>query len=174
MIKSNGGSGYLRNVLLQNFLARGTAYGLDVDQFWSGTTTASGDGVTLTNITFQVRLTISTFKARIVDSLFLQDWDGAVVDGVQRPPIQFLCDGDTPCSEMILDNVNLWSATDEAVNKCESAFGEGSCLHSDSDAIASYAITTASVTEPPGYTTPPTLSGDLSGGFATDSSIPIP
>lgn len=54
MIKSNGGSGYLRNVLLQNFIARGTAYGLDVDQFWSGQTTAAGNGVTLTNITFQV------------------------------------------------------------------------------------------------------------------------
>lgn len=54
MIKSNGGSGYLRNVLLENFIARGTAYGLDVDQFWSGQTAAAGDGVTLTNVTFQV------------------------------------------------------------------------------------------------------------------------
>lgn len=33
MIKSWGGDGYLRNVLLQNFIARGTAYGLDVNQY---------------------------------------------------------------------------------------------------------------------------------------------
>lgn len=103
-----------------------------------------------------------------------QDWDGAVVNGVQRPPIQFLCDGDTPCSDMTLDNVNLWSETDEAVNKCESAFGVGSCLHSDSDTVESYVITTTSISEPAGYTVPPTLSGDLSAGFATDASIPIP
>lgn len=75
---------------------------------------------------------------------------------------------------MILNDVNLWSATGEATNKCESAFGEGSCLDSDSDAVSSYAITTTSISEPPGYTVPPTLSGDLSQGFATDSSIPIP
>ncbi|THH06186.1 hypothetical protein EW145_g4260 [Phellinidium pouzarii] len=153
MIKSNGGSGYLKNVLLQNFIARGTAYGLDVDQFWSGTSTAAGDGVQLTNITFE-------------------NWDGAVVDGVQRSPIQFLCVGDVPCTEMTLSNVNLWSATDEATNKCESAFGVGSCLQSGD--ASSYAVTITSITEPAGFTTPPTLTGDLSSGFSTDSSIPIP
>ncbi|KAI5119241.1 hypothetical protein M0805_008792 [Coniferiporia weirii] len=153
MIKSNGGSGYLKNVLLQNFIARGTAYGLDVDQFWSGTSTAAGDGVQLSNITFE-------------------NWDGAVVDGVARPPIQFLCNGDVPCSDMTLSGLKLWSATGKAINKCESAFGTGSCLHSGD--TSSYAVTTTSITEPAGFTTPPTLAGDLSAGFATDSSIPIP
>ena len=33
MIKSWGGDGYLRNVVLQNFIARGTAYGLNVNQY---------------------------------------------------------------------------------------------------------------------------------------------
>ena len=55
MIKSNGGSGYVRNVLFQNFLARGTAYGLNVNQYWSDETTASGNGVQLSNIQFEVR-----------------------------------------------------------------------------------------------------------------------
>jgi len=32
MIKSNGGDGYLRNVVLEGFLGRGTAYGLNIDQ----------------------------------------------------------------------------------------------------------------------------------------------
>lgn len=54
MIKSWGGSGYLRNVYLQNFLSHNTAYGLDVDQYWSGMTQAAGDGVQLSNITFDV------------------------------------------------------------------------------------------------------------------------
>ncbi|KAG8937809.1 hypothetical protein FRC04_010048, partial [Tulasnella sp. 424] len=30
------------------------------------------------------------------------------------------------------------------------------------------------ITQPAGYTTPPTLAGDLSAGFATNSPIPIP
>ena len=56
MIKSNGGSGTLQNVIFENFLTRGSAYGLNVDQYWSGQSTASGDGVQLYNITvFLVR-----------------------------------------------------------------------------------------------------------------------
>ena len=55
MIKSNMGSGYVRNVLFQNFIARGTAYGLNVNQYWSSQSPGSGAGVQLSNITFQVR-----------------------------------------------------------------------------------------------------------------------
>lgn len=54
MIKSNGGSGYVKNVLFQNFLSRGTAYGLDVNQYWSSQTVADGDGVQLSGIQFEV------------------------------------------------------------------------------------------------------------------------
>ncbi len=54
MIKSNKGSGYVRNVQFQNFIARGTAYGLNIDQFWSSQTPGSGAGVQLQNITFSV------------------------------------------------------------------------------------------------------------------------
>lgn len=56
MIKSNGGDGFLRNVVLDSFLARGTAYGLDVDQHWSGQTPVAGDGVSVSNITFSVSM----------------------------------------------------------------------------------------------------------------------
>ena len=54
MIKSNGGSGYVRNVLFDNFLSRNTAYGLNVDQYWSRQSVGEGDGVQLSNITFRV------------------------------------------------------------------------------------------------------------------------
>lgn len=153
MFKSYGGSGYVKNVLLQNFLGRGTAYGLDVNQYWSSQTPGTGPGVQFTNITFDT-------------------WDGYVADGVARPPVQFICADATPCQQMILKNVNMWSATNKAVVKCESAYGTGLCLKASG--TASYAITTSSITQPAGYTTPPTLAGDLSAGFATDSPIPIP
>jgi rhamnogalacturonan hydrolase len=54
MIKSNGGSGYCRNVMLENFQTRGAAYGLNVMQYWDRMTPAEGNGVQLTNITFKV------------------------------------------------------------------------------------------------------------------------
>ncbi|CDO76327.1 Glycoside Hydrolase Family 28 protein [Trametes cinnabarina] len=155
MIKSNLGSGYVRNVLFQNFISRGTAYGLDINQYWSSQSPGSGAGVQLSNITFQ-------------------NWDGNVVDGVQRPPVQLICADGAPCFDITLNNVNMWSQTDKAVVKCESAYGTGlSCLKSGSS-HTSYAIVTQSATKPAGYTTPTTMSGDLASGFATNAAIPTP
>lgn len=54
MVKSNGGSGYVKNVLMENFIARGTAYGLDVNQYWSSQTVGDGDGVQLSDFVFRV------------------------------------------------------------------------------------------------------------------------
>ena len=73
---------------------------------------------------------------------------------------------------MTLTDVRLWSNTGEATNKCQSAFGTGSCLKSGT--VQNYNEITTTISEPAGFTSPPTLSGDLSAGFATDSSIPIP
>lgn len=56
MIKSNLGSGYVRNVVFDHFISRGTAYGLDVNQYWASQTPGSGAGVQLSNITFSVSL----------------------------------------------------------------------------------------------------------------------
>ncbi|KAG8839610.1 hypothetical protein FRB91_006866 [Serendipita sp. 411] len=54
MFKSNGGSGSVSNVLLQNFISRSTAYGLYINQYWSSMSTLAGNGVQLSNIKFQV------------------------------------------------------------------------------------------------------------------------
>jgi len=153
MIKSWGGDGYVRNVQFQNFLSRGTAYGLDINQYWSSQTEAPGAGVQLSNITFS-------------------NWDGYVNDGVQRSPIQILCADGAPCQHITLNNVNLWSATNKATNKCQSAYGTGACLKSSGS--SSYAAATTTISQPPGYTAPPSLPGDLADGFPTNSPIPIP
>lgn len=55
MFKSNGGSGTVSNVLLQDFISRGTAYGLYLNQYWASISTNSGPGVKLSNIQFKVR-----------------------------------------------------------------------------------------------------------------------
>jgi rhamnogalacturonan hydrolase len=153
MLKSNGGSGYVKNVLLQNFKSRGTAYGLDVNQYWASQTPAGGNGVQLSNIRFV-------------------NWDGEVVDGVQRAPVQIICSDGAPCTGITLTNVNMWSATGSAVMKCESAYGSGGCVKGGSG--GSYKATTTSYSKPAGYVNPPTMSGDLAQGFATNQPIPIP
>ncbi|TDL25415.1 rhamnogalacturonan-hydrolase [Rickenella mellea] len=159
MIKSNGGSGFVRNVLFQNFLGRGTKYCLNVDQYWSGQTAGTGAGVSLMNITFE-------------------NWDGANVYGlltnatVQRSPIQFLCASGAPCTGINLDNVNLWCETGTATNVCENAFGDGSCLQSGD--VLPYSPVTMTISQPPAFTTPPSLPGDLDSGFPLTAAIPVP
>ncbi|KAI0759248.1 rhamnogalacturonase [Trametes elegans] len=155
MIKSNLGSGYVRNVLFQNFIAVGTAYGLNVNQYWSSQSPGSGAGVQLSNITFE-------------------NWNGNVADGVKRPPVQLICADGAPCTDITLKNVNMWSQTDKAIIKCESAYGSGlGCIKSGSS-HTSYAVVTQSISRPPGYSTPTTMSGDLSDGFPTNAAIPTP
>ena len=103
-----------------------------------------------------------------------QNWDGNVADGVARPPIQLICADGAPCYDITLSDVYMWSLTNEAVVKCESAYGSGVACIKDSSSHTSYAIVTQSVTQPSGYTTPTTMAGDLSSGFATNSPIPTP
>lgn len=54
MIKSNGGSGYVEDVVFENFIGHGNAYSLDVDQYWSSMSKLAGNGVQLSNMTFKV------------------------------------------------------------------------------------------------------------------------
>ena len=70
MIKSNLGSGYVRNVQFQNFISRGTAYGLDINQYWSSQTPGTGAGVELSNITFSV-----CFITLIAHSIAHDEWN---------------------------------------------------------------------------------------------------
>jgi rhamnogalacturonan hydrolase len=54
MIKSNGGSGFVKEVFFENFIGHGNAYSLDIDQYWASMDPVDGDGVQLSNITFKV------------------------------------------------------------------------------------------------------------------------
>jgi hypothetical protein len=53
MVKSNLGSGYVKNVQFEDFIANGTAYGLYLDQYWESSP-GEGDGVELSNLLFKV------------------------------------------------------------------------------------------------------------------------
>lgn len=151
-IKSNGGSGSVSDVVLENFIGHNNAYNIDVDQYWDDQTTAEGDGVYLNNITFS-------------------NWQGTTAAGSDRPQMNFNCADGAPCHDMTLSNVNLVGddgSTGESY--CRSAYGDGGCLskgHGDSYAGIS---TDANI----GKVDPPTMAQDLTTDFGWTVPIPIP
>ncbi|ORY57786.1 RGase A [Pseudomassariella vexata] len=154
MIKSNGGSGTVKNCTFENFIGHGNAYSLDLNAFWSSQTKASGNGVQYTGLTFK-------------------DWKGTCANGAQRGPIQILCPSAVACTSITLQNVDLWTDSGNGVTwKCENAFGSGGCLRSG-DGSSSYSSTTTLVTAPTAYSAPK-MPNDLGSGFGLTASIPIP
>lgn len=91
MIKSWGGDGYVKNVLFENFLSHNTAYGLDVNQYWSSQTQAAGNGVALSNITFSVSPSlISELEGRFFSYLLLLYYRvGTVPSSTELRVLQF-------------------------------------------------------------------------------------
>ena len=50
MLKSNGGSGSVSNLVLENFIGHSNAYSMNIEQYWESMKTLPGDGVQLSNI----------------------------------------------------------------------------------------------------------------------------
>ncbi|KAJ6092727.1 pectin lyase-like protein [Penicillium sp. IBT 16267x] len=87
-IKSNGGNGTVQNVLWDTVTVRNSAYPLSIDSEWESET-GEGDGVQYTNFTFK-------------------NWH-VYNDESARPNIRLWCPAGAPCSDIILENVNLWT-----------------------------------------------------------------
>ncbi|KAG8628161.1 hypothetical protein KVT40_004034 [Elsinoe batatas] len=154
MIKSNGGSGTVKNVVLENFIGHSNAYSLNVEQYWSSMKPVAGNGVKLSNFIFF-------------------NWTGTAANGKQRGPIQFKCADGAPCTNMLVDNVNIWTETGTtAWWSCRSAYGTGACLKGGSG--PSYPITTQTLTAAPTGYQAPKMKEDLTTHFGTNASIPIP
>ena len=159
MIKSNGGSGTVSNVILENFIGHGNAYSLDIDQYWSSMDPVAGDGVQLNNIK-------------------ISNWTGTEADGAERGPVKVMCADGAPCTSVDITDFAMWTESgDSQWYSCESAYTDGEdayCLESGDD-HTSYAATTTTVTiAPTGYAAP-TMTDDLSTPtWGTTASIPIP
>lgn len=154
MVKSNGGSGTVSNVLLENFIGHGNAYSLDIDSAWSSMDEGDGDGVQLNNLT-------------------VRHWRGTEEDGSQRGPIKVICPDTAPCTDIKIRDFAMWTESgDEQTYTCQSAYGEGYCLQ-DGDETTSYSTTATATAAPSGYAAP-RMSEDLSTAFGTDQPIPIP
>ncbi|KAJ5580238.1 uncharacterized protein N7459_006223 [Penicillium hispanicum] len=154
MIKSNGGSGSVSNVVLENFIGHGNAYSLDIDQQWSSMSTNAGDGVQLNNIT-------------------ISNWKGTEANGAERGPIKVNCADGAPCTDITIKDFAMWTEEGDYQSYwCKSAYGSGACLKDGND-HTSYSTTVTVTAAPSGYSAA-TMASDLSSAFGTDSPIPIP
>ncbi|KAH8887526.1 pectin lyase-like protein [Thozetella sp. PMI_491] len=152
MIKSNGGSGQFYNAQFTNFQGHANAYTLDLDAFWSSMSTVAGNGVQYTNLTFD-------------------HWHGTCANGAQRPPIRILCPSAVPCTEVVVENVYIWTEAGSSESYvCQNAYGSGGCLKSGTSGTYTTTQTVASVASAT-YTTMP---GEITAGLGLTTSISIP
>lgn len=153
MIKSNGGSGDVYNLAFNNFMGHSNAYTLDFDTAWSSMDVADGDGISYSNISFS-------------------GWTGTCQDGTQRGPIKIDCPEAVPCSDITVEDFNVWTDDgDEVYYVCQNAYGEGACLNS-AEANTAY-TTTQTVTTVADYSYS-TMANELTTGYDISVSIPIP
>lgn len=154
MIKSNGGSGSVSNVVFENFIGHGNVYSLDIDQYWSSMSTVAGDGVQLSNIRFS-------------------NWTGTEANGAQRGPVKIICADSAPCKNIAVEDLDMWTETGSSqIYTCRSAYGNGACLKVGTGSEYA-AVTSTMKIAPTGYLAP-TMPDDLKAGFGTTASIPIP
>ncbi|KAH6884173.1 pectin lyase fold/virulence factor [Thelonectria olida] len=154
MFKSYGGSGTVANVVLKNFIGHSNAYTLDLDATWSSMSDAGGDGVLYTNFTFS-------------------DWKGTCLNGHQRGPVKFNCPPAEPCTEMVVEDFNVWTEAGDYVEYwCNNAYGSGACLNEDTAATSTY-TTTQTVSTVSDYSIQ-TMDNEISAGLGLSVSIDIP
>lgn len=140
MFKSNGGSGTVENVALNNFMGHSNAYTIDLDSAWSSMDAVSGDGISYSNITFNT-------------------WTGTAADGTERGPVKIDCPEDVPCTDITVEDFNVWTDEgSEVLYVCQNAYGDGACLVSG-DAAGAYTTTqTVTTSGSYSYTTSKSLS----------------
>ncbi len=159
MIKSNGGSGTVANVVLENFIGHGNAYSLDIDQYWSSMDPLDGVGVQLNNIK-------------------VMNWTGTEADGLERGPIKVMCADGAPCTGIEITDFAMWTETgDSQWYSCQSAYTDSTpefCLRDGSDAMAYEATPTTTTLAPTGHEAPKMPDDLATHSWGTTASIPIP
>lgn len=149
-LKTNGGSGTVTNLRYENVIVKEGAYVLALNEAWGDSD--GGAGVQITNASFV-------------------NWYGTNIDN-SRPTIRLQCADAEPCTDITIDNVNLWTTDGDYVYwECESAFGTGACLRDGT--ASSYAISYTTISTAPAYSAS-TMAADLSSAFPSTTSFSIP
>ncbi|KAI4713588.1 hypothetical protein J4E89_001035 [Alternaria sp. Ai002NY15] len=154
MVKSNGGSGYVEDVVFENFIGHGNAWSLDIDQKWASMSAIAGNGVQLSNLTFK-------------------NWKGTVEYGLNRGPVKVVCAEKAPCTDITIEDLAMWTEKgNNNIYQCQNGYGSGFCLKKGSG--SAYPATTSTQTAAPTGYSAPTMKENLQTAFGTASPIPIP
>lgn len=153
MIKSNGGSGTVKNCQFNNFIGHTNAYSLDLNAYWSSIAAVAGDGVSYEDLTFK-------------------NWKGTCANGATRAPMNVICPSGNPCTGITISEFAMWTeAGSSELYKCANAYGSGGCLNAGSSHTA-YTSTSTVKSAPSGYSAA-TMPGQLTT-LALTASIAIP
>lgn len=163
MIKSRGGSGSVSNVVLANFTGHSNAYTMDFDTAWSSMKPVAGDGIQYSNI-------------------HIDSWMGTCKDGVRRPPLRLHCPAKVPCTDITVDDFNIWTEQgDELHHECQNAYGNGSCLRKNKGGskLSSYSSTSTLTSVDASLISEQSrqymhMEGELTSGLGLTAPIPIP
>ncbi|RAL14232.1 rhamnogalacturonase A precursor [Aspergillus homomorphus CBS 101889] len=150
-IKYNGGSGTVRNIIWDTITVRGGVYPLSIDSSWGSA--HDGAGVEVTNLTFK-------------------NWHGYSQDNA-RPAIRLQCGSEVPCTDISLENVNLFSEDDYVVYKCENAYGKGACMDGTTPTSAATGYTAHQTVTSMGYFTV-WMADDITTQMLANTSYTIP
>lgn len=145
----------MTEITLQNFIGHKNAYSLYINAYWSDETVADGDGILYNSITFN-------------------NWKGTCANGAQRPPLYVLCPSTEPCTNIIIEDFDMWTESGSTeYYKCADAWGQGYCLHAGTQ-HTKYGTTTSTVTAAPSGYAAATMPGELTAGLGITTSIAIP
>ncbi|TGO30654.1 hypothetical protein BPAE_0004g01120 [Botrytis paeoniae] len=162
-----GGSGYVSNILWENFRSKASLYGINLNQYWQQTYLPDSGAVALTNITFR-------------------NFTGSIQNGAQRPALYLLASDYIPATNVTIKDVTVWTESGStSVNHISNIFGQGDNVYGTNDGLVSlgagenpktktYTSTYTITSAPTGWATPTWPSWAVpTTGYGTAVPIPV-
>ncbi|TGO65657.1 hypothetical protein BOTNAR_0075g00070 [Botryotinia narcissicola] len=162
-----GGSGYVSNILWENFRSKASLYGINLNQYWQQTYLPDSGAVALTNITFR-------------------NFTGSIQNGAQRPALYLLASDYIPATNVTIKDVTIWTESGStSVNHISNIFGQGDNVYGTNDGLVSlgagenpktktYTSTYTITSAPTGWATPTWPSWAVpTTGYGTAVPIPV-
>ncbi|CAD6442042.1 a44b4a53-3dc7-4106-be3e-5f0ba2cf8c7f [Sclerotinia trifoliorum] len=162
-----GGSGYVSNILWENFRSKSSLYGINLNQYWQQTYVPDSGAVTLSNITFR-------------------NFSGSIQDAAKRPALYLLASDYIPATDVTVKDVTVWTESGStSVNHISNIFGVGDDVYGPNNGIVklaqgedpkseTYTSTYTITSAPTGWATPtwPAWAAPTTG-YGTTDPIPV-
>ncbi|EDO03754.1 hypothetical protein SS1G_06235 [Sclerotinia sclerotiorum 1980 UF-70] len=162
-----GGSGYVSNILWENFRSKSSLYGINLNQYWQQTYLPDSGAVTLSNITFR-------------------NFSGSIQDAAKRPALYLLASDYIPATDITVEDVTVWTESGStSVNHISNIFGVGDDVYGPNNGIVelaqgenpkseTYTSTYTITSAPTGWATPTWPAWAVATtGYGTTDPIPV-